>query len=322
MPNPVDQHLADVLFQLQASLAEEFTNVLAGHFSRFEAALGKELRRETESLAAEAAARERARAAERLREHARRIARAESVAEWTQAVLDAAAGAAGSCALFTVEEGRLRCQGARNPAEAPPPDLRVALTKAPAFSNAVESGDAVVAVASEGELSPAAARLFRRGAEERAQLFPVLARRKCVAVLCAQDALGSGALLEAIAALAGLAYPAPAAGTGPLVTIGPAPAVPGWEAPDRERRSAAQRFARLRAAEMRVFRAAAVRSGRAAGDLYAALKEEIDSGREVYRRQFLADSPSLGDYFHEELVRILAGGQAGLLGPGYPGPLA
>lgn len=322
MPNPVDQHLADVLFQLQTSLAEEFTNVLAGHFSRFEALLGQELRRETESLAAEAVAGERARAAERLREHARRIARAESVAEWSQAVLDAAASAAARCALFTAGEGWLRCQGARNPAEVPPPDLSVGLADAPAFANAAESGDAVVAVASAGELSPAAARLFRCGAEERTQLFPVLARRKCVAVLCAQDALGSGALLEAIAALAGPAYPAPAAGREPLVTIGPAAAATGQDAPDRERRSAAQRFSRLRAAQMRVFQAAEVRSGRAAGDLYGALKEEIDRGREVYRRQFLADSPTLGDYFHEELVRILAGGEAGLLGPGYPGPLA
>jgi len=48
----------------------------------------------------------------------------------------------------------------------------------------------------------------------------------------------------------------------------------------------AHRFARVRVAEMRLYKSQAVRSGRAQKNLYAALKDEIDPAREAFRRDF------------------------------------
>ena len=49
----------------------------------------------------------------------------------------------------------------------------------------------------------------------------------------------------------------------------------------------AQRFARVRVAEIQLYHAAAMKSGRAAGDVYTALKAQMDAAREAYRERFL-----------------------------------
>jgi hypothetical protein len=83
----------------------------------------------------------------------------------------------------------------------------------------------------------------------------------------------------------------------------------------------AQRFARVQVAEMRLYKAQAVKNGRLNADLYSCLKHEIDTGREAFRRDFLSASPSMADYFHLELVQTLANDDAALLGKEYPGPM-
>jgi len=77
----------------------------------------------------------------------------------------------------------------------------------------------------------------------------------------------------------------------------------------------------VRVAEMRLYQSQAVRSGRAQRSLYAALREEIDSAREAFRRDFVSASPAMPDYLHVELIRTLANDDAGVLGEDYPGPL-
>ena len=84
---------------------------------------------------------------------------------------------------------------------------------------------------------------------------------------------------------------------------------------------AAQRLARVLVAEIRLASPDRVRSGRAARDVYAALKPEIDAGRERFRDKHMTASPSMVDYLHLELVRSLADDDPTLLGPDYPGPL-
>jgi hypothetical protein len=86
--------------------------------------------------------------------------------------------------------------------------------------------------------------------------------------------------------------------------------------------SAAQRFARVRVAEIRLYHAAAVKAGRAAGDVYSALRPEMDAARKAYREKFLTPVNGTADYLHGEFVRTLANDDATLLGPAYPGPLA
>jgi hypothetical protein len=84
----------------------------------------------------------------------------------------------------------------------------------------------------------------------------------------------------------------------------------------------AQRFARVRVAEIRLAKSRQVVEGRAARRLYALLKEEIDVARIDYAREFLQASPFMPDYLHAELIRTLANEDTAVLGEEYPGPLA
>jgi hypothetical protein len=91
---------------------------------------------------------------------------------------------------------------------------------------------------------------------------------------------------------------------------------------DPETHLKAQRFARVKIAEIRLYQASQVRSGRVAEDLYGALKPQIDAAREAYRGQFLTPVHGIPDYVHLELIKTLANDDAALLGPTYPGPMA
>jgi len=115
----------------------------------------------------------------------------------------------------------------------------------------------------------------------------------------------------------------PKEAAAPLPGLGvPGPRNQWWDLSPKEQQQhlAAQRFARVQVAEMRLARPDAVRSGRVAGDLYGAFKESVDAAREGFREKHMA-SPTMVDYLHLELVRSLAHDDANLLGPSYPGPL-
>ena len=85
--------------------------------------------------------------------------------------------------------------------------------------------------------------------------------------------------------------------------------------------AAAQRFAKVKIAEIQLYQGAAVKSGRAARDLYGSLKPHIDSARKAFEERFLTNGNRTADYLHSELLRVLANDDATLLGPDYPGPL-
>ena len=85
---------------------------------------------------------------------------------------------------------------------------------------------------------------------------------------------------------------------------------------------AAQRFARVRIAEIRLYHASAVKAGRAGRDLYGSLKPHIEAARDAFRDRYLKNGTSTADYLHAEIVHALAHDDATLLGPEYPGPLA
>jgi len=86
--------------------------------------------------------------------------------------------------------------------------------------------------------------------------------------------------------------------------------------------SRALRFARVKVAEIQLYQASQVKSGRAACDLYGALGPHIDAARKAFRDRFLVPLSGVPDYLHQELVKTLAKDNAVLLGPSYPGPLA
>jgi len=110
-----------------------------------------------------------------------------------------------------------------------------------------------------------------------------------------------------------------------LVSIAPlAPEKTAWEslaAEEQQIHLRAQRFARVRAAEMRLHEGPVVLAGRSRRNLYEALRGPIDEARGQFRRDFFARCPSMVDYLHLELLRTLANDDGELLGADYPGPM-
>ena len=67
--------------------------------------------------------------------------------------------------------------------------------------------------------------------------------------------------------------------------------------------------------EIKLYNEAKVNEGRRARDLYERLKEDIERGRMMYSERVPAGIRDATNYFYDELVRILAGGDASVLGP-------
>lgn len=82
----------------------------------------------------------------------------------------------------------------------------------------------------------------------------------------------------------------------------------------------AKRFAKLLISEIELYNKAKVTEGRKSRDLYTRLKSDIDRSRQTYEKRFGKTVTKQYDYFHEELVRTLAGNESSLLGSEYPGP--
>jgi hypothetical protein len=104
----------------------------------------------------------------------------------------------------------------------------------------------------------------------------------------------------------------------------PQPSASTWdEMPPAEQQThlRAQRFARVQAAEMRLYHADLVQTGRTQRNLYDLLRQPIDAARANFQALFFANCPSMVDYLHLELTRTLANDDTELLGSSYPGPL-
>jgi hypothetical protein len=109
-----------------------------------------------------------------------------------------------------------------------------------------------------------------------------------------------------------LAEPVPAAGapvSGPRRLSGPLAPADG-----DQRRDDARRFAKLLVSEIKLYNGAAVEAGRARGNLYAMLKDDIDRSRQMYDNRIPQDIRAGRDFLYEELVAILADGKAEVLG--------
>jgi hypothetical protein len=77
----------------------------------------------------------------------------------------------------------------------------------------------------------------------------------------------------------------------------------------------AKRFARLVVSEIKLYNEAKVNEGRKNKDIYERLKEDIERGRHMYHERVAAPVRESTNYFYDELVRILAGGDQSALGP-------
>ena len=83
---------------------------------------------------------------------------------------------------------------------------------------------------------------------------------------------------------------------------------------DQKAHDDAKRFARLVVSEIKLYNEAKVTEGRRTKDIYERLKEDIERGRQMYHDRVAGQVRETTDYFQDELVRILAGGDASALG--------
>ena len=93
------------------------------------------------------------------------------------------------------------------------------------------------------------------------------------------------------------------------------------EVGEEERRlhNDARRFARLLVSEIKLYNENKVKEGRSNADLYDRLREDIDRSRQMYDKRVSPPVAARHDYFHQELVNLLAEGDPAKLGQSYPG---
>jgi hypothetical protein len=76
----------------------------------------------------------------------------------------------------------------------------------------------------------------------------------------------------------------------------------------------ARRLARLLVSEIKLYNEEMVEEGRRHRDIYPRLQEDIDRSRQMYEERVDPRVRGEVDYFQQEMVNILAGGDAGALG--------
>lgn len=101
----------------------------------------------------------------------------------------------------------------------------------------------------------------------------------------------------------------------------PTPPTPTLTEEEEKYHTEARRFARLLVSEIKLYNEEEVFNGRQHKDLYSRLKLDVDRSREMYEKRVNPLVATSLDYFHEEVVRLLAKGDESTLGPDYPGPL-
>jgi hypothetical protein len=289
--------------QIERVFNERFTELAERIERELEAEVGDRVTAGVD--AASPAIRERARreTAEEFGGALRRFLDSETDEKWGSALIDSIGTFCARAVLLSVRGRSLRVIGVRGEG-APGVGVEVALEGA--LAAATKSRDALITTTTAGEISAPIAAFFEKAAAANCAVMPVMSRGQAAAVLIAAGEGMDVSALEAMAALAGLA----------LERRGRA-AEPSGDASHLR----AQRFARVRAAEILLYKPQAVWDGRARRKLYKELKEEIDSARAAYAREFLSAAPSMPDYLHLELLRTLANEEVAALGEEYPGPL-
>jgi hypothetical protein len=317
------------------------------------------LQRATPGGAPDALAESRRALAEELNQAVRRLRQTAGREDLYSVLLDVTVPFCDQAALFSVQEKRVRAERIRRHAVVPAganatpgerlPRLEIPTAQAAAFGTAIESRDPVIAMSAPTEISAALVRLFGHKPDERIHLFPLVVNETVEGILYATGRVQAQPI-ELLAGVAGLqchiftlasdwptrpdmASRSQQRLSDQMVTItgtapNGSPTEPGphkeWKALSRGEQHlhlAAQRFARVQVAEMRLSSLDAVRSARETRNIYGALKATIDVARDEFREKHMSSSPTMVDYLHLELVRSLANDDAILLGPNYPGPL-
>jgi len=277
-----------------------------------------------------------------LNQIARRLKQYKTEQDWSDAVLDGAARFAHQVALFAIVGTQCTLRGARGVEL--PGEASFALSDATAFESVSSSGDTIITLCAPKEVSSLLASSVPATCS---CLIPISNGIRVVAILfsAGQGPLDTNAL-ELIANIGSSVLErhshAPihvqiAPGANPLqtdfpnggqgrVSVAKIPlgdsGSPIASLPDSQKlvHLQARRFARVKAAEIQLYRPEACHAGRENKDLFLYLKREIESARDTFRNQFMSVS-GMVDYLHLELVHQLANNDEVLLGSDYPGQM-
>jgi len=267
-----------------------------------------------------------ARALDELAELAREVGALPDQAAVLGRLLTATSALAERAVLFIVRDGSLRGWSAAGLGpRVQARSLSFPLSDDMLLSRAVARCD----VAHGAPPDPAVASLVAAlGGVEPAEMAaaPLWVRDRVAAVLYADTRERAGWLAGSLAAAATLAslalealplrarHPRPASDPAAPSARTEAPAPPAASAPlSSTEAEDARRFAHLLVSEILLYNEAEIATGRQQKDLYPRLKDDIDRSRKMYDQR-IPYNASGRDYFHEELVRELAGGDESALG--------
>lgn len=238
-----------------------------------------------------------------LQRAARALRQSESIEQWIQIVADAAAGFASRVALFSIDGDQVLGKALRGTGELVTEAVKLA--EAPALRQVVETSETVVCLTAMSQLGLA---LFEPRIARRAHLVPVVGKTRVLGILYAEGdpnlpaletlaALAAGSLeLRKAKVTASLIQPMPM--TEPehrhpvepvVVTPTSEPALVDWRA---------FRGASVAVAKLVLRHRETLAAARARGNVYAALRLEIEAARLAYRDQY----PGREDYLEAELT--------------------
>jgi hypothetical protein len=208
--------------------------------------------------------------------------------------------------------------------------------QAPALHNAKQAAEPLVAMRIPSEFSQDVLSRMGDARDEKLRIFPIISRKsvKALLVLEVGDHSFEPGAVEILTIAAGYRWVTvkesnepvqliAIQGTGPTEVQPQQKGLPWFQLSpqDQEVHLKAQRFARVQVAELRLYQSDRVRRAREENNIYGVFREEIDRARETFRMQFVETCSSMLDYYHMELVSILANDKEKVLGPDYPGPL-
>ena len=112
----------------------------------------------------------------------------------------------------------------------------------------------------------------------------------------------------------------------PGASAEPAPAAPAAAEADldsmdsdtRKKHEEAMRFARLLVSEIKLYNEAKVQQGRSNNGIYNLMRDDIERSRQLYKERVPEPIRSRTNYFNDELIRILADGDASAMGQSLP----
>ncbi len=269
-----------------------------------------------------------------INQYVRRLRQAADEVEVYATLADACASFSTCAATLRVEQDEIHGRSVRGVEAEEFGAVHFAAADAAAFATALETKDPVVALHTATEISSALADALGGDESERVCVAPVLVKGAVAGFVCAAGVM-QVAPIELLAQVAGLTLEAriepPVPEPATLISIQPAAGVskehktlPSWDDLSNDARQAhlrAQRFARLKVAELLLYHPNEVNAGREAGNVYGALRGDIDRIRGLFDAEFMRSAEAMVDYVHLELVHTLGHEDAAKLGAEYPGPL-